>query len=655
MKKLALGVVSLCLFIFSSGQNQQLSIYDHKEAFNPQFYPYPGNDYRSASGEPGPKYWQNRSDYRISCSLDTGTHTVSGTADIFYTNNSPDNLKFLWLQLDQNIYKKDSRGSATTTQTGGRWANAKFTDGYSIKSVSGESNGKTFTPKYIVTDTRMQVWLNEAVKASGDKVKLTVQFEFTVPEYGTDRMGRLKTKNGWVYEIAQWFPRMCVYDDIQGWNTMPYIGAGEFYLEYGDIDFSITAPANLIITGSGELQNPQECYTAEQIKRWEAAKASDKTVVIRSEKEVNDPASRPKQANCTWHFKISNTRDAAWAASKAFVQDAARINLPGGKKCLAISVYPSESIKKNGWQRSTEFVKASIEHYSAKWFEFPYPAAINVAGIVGGMEYPGIVFCSYSSSGSGLWGVTDHEFGHTWFPMIVGSNERKYAWMDEGFNTFINDGSTEAFNNGEFKEGGFFGDPNSPFMVKYTFGDEMDGLYNTPEVIRQENLGIAAYMKPGQMLTVLRDAVLGKERFEAAFREYISRWAFKHPTPWDFFHTMENVSGEDLGWFWRAWVLNTWKLDQTVKSVTYVKDNAANGASVTIENMEKMPMPVTVLVKEENGKEHRLDLPVEVWQRSSEWRFNVPSTSEIKEVILDPDKKLPDWNRDNNTWKKKAF
>jgi hypothetical protein len=651
MKKLCLSLVGLFMVIGVFAQSN----YDHKEAFNPQFYPYPGNDYRSASGEPGPKYWQNRADYKINCSLDTANHRVSGDVEISYTNNSPDNLKFLWLQLDQNIYKKNSRGSSTTTQTGGRWANGAFTDGYVIKSIAVTSNGKTITPKYNTTDTRMQVWLQEAVKAGGGNVKLAIQFEFVVPEYGTDRMGRLSTKNGIVYEVAQWFPRMAVYDDLQGWNTLPYVGAGEFYLEYGDIDFAITAPSSLIIAGSGELKNLQDCYTTEQLKRWEAAGKSDKTVMIRSDKEVKDPNSRPKAATTTWKFSITNTRDVAWAASRAFVQDAAKINLPSGKKCLAISVYPVESIVKNGWQRSTEFTKASIEHYSSKWFEFPYPAATNVAGIVGGMEYPGIVFCSSGSSGGDLWGVTDHEFGHTWFPMIVGSNERKYAWMDEGFNTFINDGSTAAFNKGEFKESGFFGDPNSSFMVKYTFGEKMDGLYNVPDVIQQENLGVAAYMKPAQMLTALRDVVLGKERFDAAFKEYISRWAFKHPTPWDFFHTMENVSGEDLGWFWRAWVLNTWKLDQTVKTVGYVDDKPENGGEITLENLEKMVMPVTVLVKEANGKEHKIDLPVEIWQRGAEWRLTVPTTSEIKEVILDPDKKLPEWDRDNNTWKKKAF
>jgi hypothetical protein len=647
MKKLISGFIA---FISSVSVFAQ---YDHKEAFNPQFYPYPGNDIRSASGEPGPKYWQNRADYKISCTLDTGTHSISGEVEITYTNNSPDNLKFLWLQLDQNIYKKDSRASATTTEEGGRWANAQFTDGYNIKSLLAEQNGVTFTPKSITSDTRMQVWLNNALKAAGGKVKLNIKFEFKVPEYGTDRMGRLKTKNGWIYEVAQWFPRLCVYDDIQGWNTLPYIGAGEFYLEYGDIEFNITAPANLIVVGSGELTNPQECFTAEQLKRWEAAKNSDKTVVIRSDREVTDPKSRPNKTSCTWKFKITNTRDVAWGASRAFVYDAARINLPSGKKIMAASAYPVESIKKNGWQRSTEMVKGSIEHYSSKWFEYPWPVATNVAGIVGGMEYPGIVFCSHSDSGAGLWGVTDHEFGHSWFPMIVGSNERKYAWMDEGFNTFINGLSTEAFNKGEFKEASFFGDP--ALLTGYVFGNEMDGLYTVPDVIQQGNLGVAAYLKPAMMLDALRNVVLGKERFDAAFREYVARWAFKHPTPWDFFHTMENVSGEDLGWFWRAWVLNTWKLDQAVTDVSYINDKPEQGAEITIENRDKMVMPVTVLVKETNGKEQRINLPVEIWQRGGKWKFTVNTTSEIKEVILDPDKQLPDMNRENGRWKKKAF
>ncbi|MGZ3839675.1 MAG: M1 family metallopeptidase [Flavisolibacter sp.] len=648
MKKLCLLVLTHGLLLIGFAQSK----YDHKKLFDPQFYPVAANEYRSASGAPGPKYWQNRADYRISCTLDTGAHKVTGTVDLTYTNNSPDNMKFLWLQMDQNIYKENSRGSATTTQTGGRWANANFTKGDVIKSISIEADGKKYTPEYQVTDTRMQVWLQQSLKPSGSKVKMTINYEFVVPEYGTDRMGRLNTKNGWIYEVAQWFPRMAVYDDIQGWNTLPYLGAGEFYLEYGDIEYNVTAPANLIVVGSGELQNEKEVLTSTQVSRLAKARNSDQTVMLRSEEEIRDPKSRPSGGNLTWKFKIQNTRDVAWAASKAFVWDAARINLPSGKKSLAMSVYPVESIKKDGWQRSTEMVKASLEHYSNKWYEFPYPVATNVGGIVGGMEYPGIVFCSSESAGGDLWGVTDHEFGHTWFPMIVGSNERKYAWMDEGFNTFINEISTKAFNKGEYAQFSFF-PPEA--MIKSAFSDKMDPLWTTPEVIQQNNLGVAAYLKPAMMLDALRDVVLGPDRFDRAFREYISRWAFKHPTPYDFFRTMENVGGEDLGWFWREWIFTNYKLDQSVAGVKYNDDVPEKGAAITVENLEQMAMPVTVLVKEANGKEQRIDLPVEVWQRGSEWTFNVNTTSRITDVVLDPDNKLPDVNRKNNSLNAKGF
>lgn len=635
----------------STAPSAARSVYNHHEAFNPNFYQQSGNEFRSASGEPGPRYWQNRADYRINATLDTATHRVTGDVEITYTNNSPDNLKFLWLHLDQNIYKPTSRGSATTTQTGGRWANAGFTEGHAIKSISVEVDGKKETPQFGITDTRMQVWLQQPLKAAGNKAKLNIAFEFTVPEYGTDRMGRLNTKNGIVYEVAQWFPRMAVYDDIQGWNVLPYMGAGEFYLEYGDFDVSITAPANLIVAGSGELLNEKEVLTAEQQARMTNARNSDKTVIIRSAGEVTDPKSRPS-GSLTWKFRIQNSRDVAWAASRAFVWDAARINLPSGKKSLAMSVYPEESTKPNGWQRSTEMVKGSVEHYSKTWFEYPYPAAVNVAGIVGGMEYPGIVFCSYTDSGASLWGVTDHEFGHTWFPMIVGSNERKYAWMDEGFTTFINGLSTKAFNRGEFAQFSFFG---SEDLSNYIFNKEMDPIMTAPDVTQQENIGIVAYEKPSMMLNALRDVVLGPDRFDMAFREYIRRWAFKHPTPWDFFRTMENVAGEDLSWFWRGWVINNWQLDQAVKGVAYLDNDPKKGAEVTILNLGQMAMPVPVFIKESNGKVHRTTLPVEIWQRGSEWTFLVPTTSKITDVVLDPEKKLPDVHRNNNAGNKKAF
>ncbi len=646
MKKAALFLIGSLILFSASAQ----SIYNHAEAFAPNFYPQTGNEYRSADGQPGPKYWQNSASYKIGVTLDTSKHSVSGDVEITYTNNSPNELKFLWLQLDQNIYKATSRGSATTTQAGGRWANPKFTKGQIIKSVFIETDGKKASPQVTETDTRLQLWLSKPLKSAA-AIKISITFEFTIPERGTDRMGQLDTKNGIVYEVAQWFPRMAVYDDVQGWNTLPYLGAGEFYLEYGDFEVAITAPANLIVVGSGELMNEKEVLTPAQQTRLNAARNSDKTVMLRGADEVTDPKSRPAAKSLTWKFKLQNARDVAWAASRSFVWDAARINLPSGKKALAMSAYPVESIKKEGWQRSTEMVKASIEHYSKMWFEYPYPAAVNVAGSVGGMEYPGIVFCSYAATGGGLWGVTDHEFGHTWFPMIVGSNERKYAWMDEGFNSFINIYSTKDFNRGEFDS--YPSDVSG--LTPYVFSKEVDALFTAPDVVQQASLGATAYDKPAVMLYTLRHVVLGEARFDAAFKEYIARWAYKHPTPWDFFHTMENVAGEDLSWFWRSWIFNNWRLDVAVKDVKYNDGKPENGASVSIENLAQMPVPIPVLVREANGKEHRFTLPVEVWQRGANWTFTVPTTSRITELVLDPDKQLPDINRANNSGNKKTF
>lgn len=642
-------LIASFLLIFSGAVFAQSedngSNYDQHKAFAPFFYHSNGNEYRSASGEPGPAYWQNRVDYKIAVSLDTAQKEVKGNVVIKYKNNSPDALKFLWLQLDQNIYREDSRGQATTLVTGGRWANRSFTEGDELQSVEIVMNGKTTKAKYKISDTRMQVWLPQPLAAKTGTVELRINYSFEVPQYGTDRMGRLNTKNGWVYEIAQWFPRMCVYDDVEGWNTLPYLGAGEFYLEYGNIDYTITAPANLIIVGSGALQNPEQCLTSTVRDRLEQAKKSDKTVTIVGEDELNGTSYYPKKSTLAWHFVCNNTRDVAWAASKAFIWDAARINLPSGKKALAQSVYPVESAKEDAWKRSTEFVKGSIEICSKDWYEYTYPVATNVAGIVGGMEYPGIVFCSYRSSGSGLWNVTNHEFGHNWFPMIVGSNERKFPWMDEGFNTFINGVATKQFNNGEFYEESDL-NKTAPSM----FREGADAIMTIPEVTQQGNLGMAAYQKPSDGLDILRKHILGQERFDSAFRTYIDRWAFKHPTPWDFFRTMENVGGEDLSYFWRGWFFTNSKLDQGIKSVNYVDNDPAKGALITIVNNDQMVLPVPIKIVQESGKTDSIQLPVEIWQRGGEWTFQYPSTTTIKTITIDPNHDYPDINPDNNTF-----
>ena len=619
------------------------SKYSAHELFHPLWNYGPVSPMRSAAGVPGPGYWQNSADYKIAVSLDDVANKITGDVEITYKNNSPDKLPFLWLQLDQNSFNTQSRGGKTTPISGGRFGNLAFEGGYKIESVTIDGKHANF----IVEDTRMQIRLASPLAEKIGTAKIKIAYSFTSPENASDRMGIQQTKNGAIYTVAQWFPRVCVYDDIEGWNVLPYLGAGEFYLEYGNFEYSINAPASHIVVGSGELLNPTEVYTADQVKKWAAAANSETTVVIRSAAEVTDPASRPAKDRLTWKFKCNNARDVAFASSKSFILDACRINLPSGKKSLAVSVYPVESDGKNAWGRSSEYVKASIEHYSNWLYEYTYPVATNVAGIVSGMEYPGIIFCGYRDKTESLWGVTDHEFGHNWFPMIVGSNERKFAWMDEGFNTFINFYSTDAFNKGEYKNRKF----DMHTIAKSMFRENADPIMSIPDVIQTRNLGWEAYNKPGFGLRILRENILGADRFDYAFRNYISKWAFKHPTPMDFFRAMEDGAGEDLGWFWKAWFYELWRLDQSVKDVDYVEQDPAKGAVITIENLDKMAMPAVVEVELTSGEKERFTFPVEIWQRGSSWTFRTSTKLPIKSVVIDPDHSFPDMDSKNNTWK----
>ncbi|NCI46366.1 M1 family metallopeptidase [Sediminibacterium soli] len=637
--------------------NAPATKYSYYDAFAPFFYTKNGSEYRAATGEPGPRYWQNRADYELAVKLNDETNEIAGTETLTYTNNSPQKMGFVWMQLDQNLFKPDSRGSLIVPTTGSRNAGhgQVFDAGFTIKSVKllgGANNAAATDVKFLIEDTRMQVFLPKELNANGGVLKLKIEFSFTSPEYGSDRMGILKTKNGKVFTVAQWYPRMCVFDDVLGWNTLPYTGPGEFYLEYGDFDIKITAQAKDIVVCSGELLNPQEVYTADQLKRWAAAEKSEKTVIIRSKDEVTDPASRPSgKPELTWHFRIKNARDASWAASPAFVIDAAKMVLPSGKKSTAISAYPVESdTASNGWRRSTEFVKESIEFNSGKWFEYPYPAATAVAGAPGGMEYPGIVFCGARASGRGLWGVHDHEFGHTWFPMIVGSNERLYGWMDEGFNTFINTLSTNDFNKGEFRSARR-ADMHQLAALVYTVPTLEPVLSNGPDNLKERNNGTLLYSKPSLGLVMLREQILGPERFDFAFKTYINRWAFKHPTPDDFFRTIENAAGESLQWFWRGWFVNNWRLDVGVRGVRYADStDYSKGAFITLDNLEKMAMPVILEIKTKSGKTSRVKLPVEIWERNTGWTFKYPSSEEIESVTYDPDRVFPDHNNSNDVW-----
>ncbi len=637
--------------IFSNAQSEK-SVYDHHDLFNPNFYPPSVNEYRAADGEPGPQYWTNRASYKINATLDDLKDAITGSVIIYYTNNSPEALPFLWLYLDQNLFKTDSRGQAKApANRRSRYTNvgSTFEGGFNIKSVKLLSNekGKTSSSDVtdLISDTRLQIRLPKELK-HGQTAEIKIEYSYLIPKDGSDRTGVLETQNGKIYSIAQWYPRMCVFDDIEGWNTLPYLGAGEFYLDYGDYDYSITAPSNMIVVGSGDLQNPKEVLTATEIKRLDEARKSDKTVMIRTAEEVTQPSSRPQKGDITWHFKIKNARDVSWAASKAFIWDAARINFPSGRKGLAQSVYPVESAGNDAWGRSTEYIKGALEGYSKRWFEYPYNNATNVACNINGMEYPSIVFCNSKSKGAGLWGVTDHEFGHTWFPMVVGSNERKYGWMDEGFNTFMNGISTQDFNNGEYVRKQRDKSP----MYRYMYNKNSETVMSEPDALQEANIGIALYYKPAYALDLLRDDILGPQRFDYAFRIYIKRWAYKHPTPWDFFRTIENVGGEDLEWFWKGMFIKNYKLDQAITNVKYVDDDSTKGALVTIVNLDRMAMPIYLQYVTESGKTEMVKIPVEIWQNGNTWIQKLDTNEKLRSVTIDPNHVFPDINEENNSW-----
>ncbi|MDB5031218.1 M1 family metallopeptidase [Mucilaginibacter sp.] len=664
--KLKFIILGLALFLAITSQAQRKprntgndtisSNYIPSNLFSPSFYTEKGNEFHSVNGEPGPKYWQNRVDYKLKAGIDTITKVLSADENITYTNNSPDALQYLWLQMDQNTYKKDARSNFVT---GFQPKANQHTDGYRIESVFLMQNGKTEKANYIINDTRMQIRLPQALTAHGGKINVLIKYHYTIPGDFGGRTDYATTKNGKIYEIAQWFPRMCVYDDSQGWDTLPFLGAGEFYCEYGDIDYSVTVPWDVIVAGSGELINPTEVLTTKQISRLAQARNSDKTIMIRTSAEVNDPSSRPvHKGTLTWHFKMFNTRDVAFGASKAYIWDAARVNLPGGKKSMAMSVYPVESAGKDKWDRATEHLKHSIEYFSEKWFTYPYPVAINEAGIAGGMEYPGIIFDGIDDSGKELFWITAHEIGHNWFPMIVGSDERRYGWMDEGFNTFIDVYASDIVNHGEFApkrdgeyapKGGNPADEIIPTILDPDAVTIMTAADATPEKYRHP----IVYFKAAFGLILLREQILGKDRFDYAFKNYIHKWAYKHPQPNDFFRSMENGAGEDLSWFWKGWYYNNYKLDLALVSAKYVNGDAKNGIQVTVANKEPMAMPFTIEVKLKNGSKQRMYLPVETWIQNKATTFTITTTTEAESVTIDPDNALPDVNRGNNSLKVK--
>ena len=546
------------------------------------------NTYRTGSGAPGQNYWQQRADYTINAEVDDNTQTLTGSETITYYNNSPDALKFLWLQLDQNLFDEKSMTNQSATgvirdsipaaffNTSSGVTISDYQGGYKIKSLK-DAAGKNLP--YIINNTMMRVDLPVVLK-TGEKFQFSIEWSYRE----TDRQlydGRggyeyFPEDKNYVYTFAQWFPRMCVYDDYEGWQNKQFLGQGEFALVFGNYRVRITVPSDHIVGATGTIQNPKEVLSKEQIERFERAKRTfDNPVFIVTAEEAAKKEKVKSTKKSTWEFYAENVRDFAFASSRKFIWDAQAVKV-GNKTPLAQSLYPKEGNPL--WEReSTKAIKNALELYSQRTFEYPYPVAYSVHSAEQGMEYPMICFNGERPNKEGkyskqtLYGLVQvvvHEVGHNFFPMIVNSDERQWSWMDEGLNTFLEKETVRL----RYPE--LFGTHGTPKgIVPFMRGDksQMRPIMSMSDNIRKSEFGANAYTKPSAALTILRETVMGPELFDRAFKEYAERWAFKHPRPADFFRTMEDASAVDLDWFWRGWFYTNDNVDVNLEEVKWYK------------------------------------------------------------------------------------
>lgn len=555
------------------------------------------NEYRSGSGAPGPMYWQQQADYVIQAELNDETQHLTGSETITYHNNSPDVLKYLWLQLDQNILADDSntpkttttsiKDSVTTKDIAGDLGLYDYKGGYKLGAVK-DAAGKPL--KYIVNATMMRIDLPQPLK-SGEKYSFSIDWSYNINDRMThgQRSGYeyFPEDKNYVYTIAHWFPRMCVYDDYEGWQNKQFLGRGEFTLVFGNYKVKLTVPADHIIASTGMLQNPKEVLTPAQNTRFESAKTSyDKLVIIATQQEAEAREKTKSKEKKTWEFHAENVRDFAFATSRKFIWDAQAVKI-GDKSPLAMSFYPKEGNPL--WEKeSTKAVKNTITTYSKYTIDYPYPVAISVHAAAIGMEYPMICFNfgrpnkdgTYSDQLKwGMIGVIVHEVGHNFFPMIINNDERQWTWMDEGVNSFVQY-RTQVENYPDMPQRRGPAESIVPFM-KGDKSIQRPLMTNSEQVIA---FGSEQYHKCAVGLNILRETIMGPELFDQAFKEYSTRWAFKHPKPADFFRTMEDASAVDLDWFWRGWFYTT---DNTDVSIDQVKWFQMRKENTNLENKGK--------------------------------------------------------------------
>ena len=604
----------------------------------------PSTPTRSASGTPGPKYWEQRADYDLKATIDTAAKRVNGSMILRYTNNSPDTLRYIWLQTEQNAFKTGSLNSYIFPPNS-RFGALNFEGGDvfdhfdELVGTTAKPTRKALTPRDNGTVARIDL---ASPLAPGQTATFDVAWHFAVPEHGADRMGR----EGALYEIAQWYPRVCVYDDLRGWNTEPYLGQGEFYLEYGDYSLEVTVPAGYIVAATGVLENPREVLTPAEISRLAQAAKTDKTVNIISEAELKSGAARPKTTGMlTWKFRSKNVRDEVFAASPDYMWDAT--SYVGH---MAYGYYRPSSIET--WKESADMARMSIQEYSERWFPYPWPQISAVEGPISGMEYPMLAMENKSADKYDLYNVITHEVGHMWYPMMVGSNERMHMWQDEGFNTFINYFSEAR----RFPEKGDYAtrvrsDREAAVEHFMKLGVDIP-LEVGPDRIDPNVLGENAYVKTAVGLSLLREEILGPATFDDAFREYTRRWAFKHPEPADFYRTMEDAAGRRLDYFWREWFIENPHFDQAIDTVVQRNFSGVDSVIVVYSNRARGVLPIHARFTFDDGTKQDFDYPAEVWSTNTleyprKYGF---SGKKVTRIELDPDHRLVDLNRANNVW-----
>ncbi|MDT0675762.1 M1 family metallopeptidase [Autumnicola musiva] len=610
------------------------------------------NQYRTASGAPGPAYYQNEADYKINVVLDDENSVLTGEETITYHNNSPQDLEYLWVQLDQNIRKKDSPSLqkdsqglapvATPARFSEEYLQKPFDGGFNIMEVSKNGNALNYT----INQTMMRVDLPEPLK-SGEDYSFNINWSYKINNHVTNR-----ARSGYeyfpedgnkAYVIAQFFPRMAVYNDVEGWQNMQFWGSGEFALPFGSYDVSITVPADHIMEATGSLQNRKEVYSKEMMGRYEQARNSyDKPVLIVTPEEAEKAEKGSSNKTRTWHYKADMVRDFAFSTSRKFILDMMATDVMG-KKVMAVSLYPKEGNPL--WEDwSTRVVASTLKSYSNHTFQYPYPKAVSVHAKNQGMEYPMICW-NYGRPDEngefsdrvkfGMMSVIIHEVGHNFFPMIVNSDERQWGWMDEGINTFVQYMAEQEF--GETYPEAIAplesypsrrGQPHK--IVPYMKGNQefIAPIMSNPEEVYQ--LGNNAYGKPATALNILRETVMGRELFDHAFSIYSHRWMFKHPTPEDFFRTMEDASATDLDWFWRGWFYSTDNVDLGIQEVNkyYITDRPTEAGKEMLERYySASPEEVEALyvVKEEDPE----------FSEELKEKTMLESSSTLQEFVMD--------------------